>query len=964
MLNSAENRILNLFTAGLLFLCGHTLAQQQCEGEWDLLIGKHDASHYTRAICVDRDRVFVGGYFWHNMWHNNGKGFGYYNSGRIIHPDGGVNGEYCRVRALYPVENGMLVGGLFDRVKDFQTHNIARWTDTGWEVFGTGTNCEVHAVIEFQGQVYAGGEFTRAGDQKIAYLARWNGQAWEPAGAPLNGPVYAMTIWQNKLYTGGRFTKAGDLEVNRIACFDGSTWSALGPGVNGSVQAMTVLEEDLILGGRFEKAGSLTVNKICRWTGNAFEPLGQGFWGNVLCLAADGTDLYAGGEFNYAPGYARPFNHIARWNGSGWMRLGDGLTGPVFSIGVHEKDIYIGGQFQVTESPWELWIINVQYYLVRWRNPVPDVPFRRVASDVFPDTEFSCSFSWRDYDGDGDDDCYFSAYRLPLFRNEGNGTFSRAYGGHINQDASVVALWCDFDNDGDQDQLKIEAYYINYQYRRGNCMYINDGSGTLYRNETLLPKIGNLGDWYRWACWTDLDSDGWNDLIMIRYSHDGTYSVDTFLNIGGRHFSHHSTERFRIPYSYWFSIGGFEDIDQDGDIDILFMQVSRSSFDNVNFMLRNDGTGHFSRQEIGLTVGEYMRCMACVWGDYDNDGDFDPVLANMDWQDNALFENLGNGVFEYRPDSPVSGDEGDSYSASWCDFDNDSDLDLFFFNSTNFENNMYENLGAGNFQRIYDNPFAAARLSSVGGIWYDYNRDGYQDLLTAGVDVALFENTASGNHWLNIKLVGVKSNRDALGARVHVKAVINGELVLQTRTVHNQNGYLQSSLEQVIGLGNTAVAPVVLIEWPSGIWQVLTNVEADQFLTVIEDTSETSLSKITNLSAREALMAGLFESAGKSASNQSALPLEYALLPCAPNPFNPSTEILYELPRPAHVNLRVFNARGQVMRNLVNESQPAGRYQVRWNGCNDRGTPAPSGLYLCRLETAGVVKTMKMILIR
>jgi hypothetical protein len=968
MLNSIKNRILVLFAAGLLFLCGHTFAQQQCEGEWDLLMGKYitDAC-YTSAICVDQNRVYVGGYFRHSTWQNEGKGFGFYNAGRIFHPDGGVDGEYCRVRALYATENGMLVGGLFDRVKDFQTHNIALWTDAGWKAFGAGTNGEVHAVIEFQGRIYAGGEFTRAGNQKIAYLSRWNGQAWEPVGAPLNGPVYAMAIHEDALYVGGRFTKAGDLEVNHIACFDGSAWSALGPGVNGSVQAITVLGDDLILGGRFERAGSMTVNKICGWTGNAFEPLGQGFWGNVLCLAADGENLYAGGEFTYAPGYDQPFNYMACWNGSGWLRLGDGLTGPAFSIGVRGKDIYVGGCFPITNTIWQpstFYPYYSQFYLVRWRNPVPEFPFRRISSDPFPDFEYCSSFSWRDYDGDGDEDIYMASYMRPIFRNEGNGTFTRAYGGHINQDASVIALWCDFDNDGDQDQLKMETYYFNNQYRRENCVYINNGSGTLYRRETLLPQVRNPGDWYRWACWTDLDSDGWNDLIMIKTTDNEIFSVESFLNIAGHHFSFHSTLSFRIPYSCGLS-PCFTDIDQDGDMDILCIGTDNSSSHaNINYLLNNDGCGQFTWQEIDLSTLKYLQSASCAFGDYDNDGDQDLVLTNRKWLDNALFENRGSIGFEYRSDSPVSNDQGNSESANWCDYDNDGDLDLFIFNIQGSENYMYENLGNGNFHRIYNNPYANAQLASKGGIWYDYNRDGYQDLLMAGSDFALFENTASGNYWLNLKLVGVKSNRDALGARAHVKAVIRGEPVLQTRTVYNQDGFLQNSLEQVFGLGDAAVAENILIEWPSGIWQVLSDVEADQFLTITEDTSETALSKIMNLSAREALLAGLFESTGKPALNESALPVEYVLLPCVPNPFNPSTEIRYELPRPAHVNLRVFNARGQVMLNLVNELQPSGRYQVLWNGCDDLGTSVPSGLYLCRLETAGVVKTIKMILVR
>lgn len=97
---------------------------------------------------------------------------------------------------------------------------------------------------------------------------------------------------------------------------------------------------------------------------------------------------------------------------------------------------------------------------------------------------------------------------------------------------------------------------------------------------------------------------------------------------------------------------------------------------------------------------------------------------------------------------------------------------------------------------------------------------------------------------------------------------------------------------------------------------------------------------------------------------ETGLPTAFRLLNNYPNPFNPSTNIVYRLPASTTVKLSIFNLMGQKIRTLVNESQPAGEYRVEWNGADDNGRAVASGVYLYRLETPGFVKTQKMLLVK
>jgi hypothetical protein len=236
--------------------------------------------------------------------------------------------------------------------------------------------------------------------------------------------------------------------------------------------------------------------------------------------------------------------------------------------------------------------------------------------------------------------------------------------------------------------------------------------------------------------------------------------------------------------------------------------------------------------------------MSASWGDVDNDGDFDVVVANAGYfqtQNNQLFLN-SNGNFTEMTSGQLVTDGGCSYGSAFGDVDNDGDLDLAVANgycNGAIVNFLYLNDGAGNFTRATTETLNTP--CSFGLAFGDYDNDGFLDLAIATCKNAtaspqpnnlLYRNNGNDNNWLKIKLEGVVSNRAAIGAKVRIKTTAGWQL----RYISAQSGYNgQNSLVAHFGLGGANSVDSVTIEWPSGIRQHLTQVAANQQLFVVEE---------------------------------------------------------------------------------------------------------------------------------
>jgi len=482
-----------------------------------------------------------------------------------------------------------------------------------------------------------------------------------------------------------------------------------------------------------------------------------------------------------------------------------------------------------------------------------------------------------DYNGDGLADIFFTngaalpslqkdspKYFNRLFRNEGGMRFT-----DVTEEAGVAGVGYsmgaaagDYDNDGHVD------LFVAGVYR--NTLYHNLGNG---RFEDVTEKAGIKHDkWAVAAGWFDYDNDGLLDLFVVNYASwspsynrfcgDPSRNLRVYChpmyfegltntlyrNRGDGTFEDVSEKAGFAQHRGRGMSLAFADYDNDG-----FMDVFVTNDNQENFLFHNRGDGTF--EEVGLMAGvallnsgQPVSSMGADFRDYDNDGLPDISVVDLANETFPLFHNLGKGQFEdatYPTRLSVQSASHSGWSTGLVDLNNDGWKDLFttcshvddnvqMFEATHYKqpNGIFANLGDGTFWDVSaqaGEDFQVPRAHR-GSAFADFNNDGKIDAVVSSLqDTAeLWENVSPNqSHWIILKLIGSKSNRDGIGARVRIGSHYN----------HSTSacGYASSSHFGVhFGLGKVEKIPSVEIKWPSGIVQVLKDVKPDQILHVRE----------------------------------------------------------------------------------------------------------------------------------
>lgn len=455
-----------------------------------------------------------------------------------------------------------------------------------------------------------------------------------------------------------------------------------------------------------------------------------------------------------------------------------------------------------------------------------------------------------------------------LFRQNADGTFTdvTVQAGLQGVGYSTGVAVGDYDNDGHAD-----LYVTGYG---GNHLYRNNGNGT-FTDVTEAAGVGGDGGWSTSAAWVDLNNDGFLDLIVLRYmkwDFNGiwcgehrpgyrAYCAPTlfeplpplvYINDGHGHFTEQAAKLgLNVPGR---GLGiGIADYDRDGHIDIFVANDSMPEF-----LYHNKGDGTF--EEVGLPAGVAVdgdgrtyAGMGVAFQDYNNDGYPDLLVTDLANQKYALYENNRDGTFTYA--SYTSGVAGitllhSGWGTGFVDYDNDGLKDILVAQGHDIDNIqltypdlrykepplLLRNVGNGRFENVSADAGAvfheawAGRGMAYGDIW----NDGHVSAVMATNDgsVHILRNeTKNDNHWLELNLVGHKSNRDGIGALVKVTTAKGS----QWWTVSTTGSYMSSSDKRAhFGLGAATAAQTVEITWPSGIHQVLHDVKADQILRVDE----------------------------------------------------------------------------------------------------------------------------------
>jgi hypothetical protein len=423
------------------------------------------------------------------------------------------------------------------------------------------------------------------------------------------------------------------------------------------------------------------------------------------------------------------------------------------------------------------------------------------------------------------------------------------------------ALAGDYDNDGFPDLL-VTGYH-------GLALYHNQGDGTF---SEVAQQAGLMRDtWSTSAAWGDVDGDGVLDLYVVSYV-DWSFDNDPYCRASHGARDVCSPTAFHAqPHRFYRGLGDGKfceasqavgvvdgakglgviaaDVDMDGHLDFYVTNDT-----TPNLLYHNDGHGHL--REVGLSSGTGLSdtamadgSMGVDLGDYNLDGRPDLWVANFEDQTFALYRNEGDCLFQH-----VSGLTGIArnrglyvgFGTVFFDFDLDGDEDLFVAtghvayhprnSATRQQPLLFENLAGRTFVNVADQAGPYTQTAHVGrGVALgDLDDDGRPDLAIAHTNepIALLRNESrTTGHWLRVRLIGTRSPRQPIGARVRLRTADGS----QTRQVKGGGSFLSSSDPRLMfGFHQASHVNELEIAWPSGVTQRLQDLPVDQTLVVIE----------------------------------------------------------------------------------------------------------------------------------
>jgi len=491
--------------------------------------------------------------------------------------------------------------------------------------------------------------------------------------------------------------------------------------------------------------------------------------------------------------------------------------------------------------------------------------------------------AWIDYDQDGFLDLYLvngaatKAYtpkqplRSALYRSNGNGTFT-----DVTESAGVGAEGLfgmgvavgDYDNDGFPD-LFVAGY--------GRCILYRNNRKGAFSDVTVSARVENRGLWASSAAWFDYDNDGRLDLVIANYV-DWTSERNYYCGDQGpemRSYCHPNVFHGQ-PASLFHNNGDgtFTDASRSSGLGpkaanglgVVTFDYNHDGWQDVfisndampNHLFHNNGNGTFD--EIAYVAGAAVSVdgqmeagMGVDAADVSGNGWLDLTLGHLDMQLNRLYQNMGDGGYI---DATLSSKIGygtyqiSTFGLRFFDYDNDGATDLFFANGHVMDNiqlyhpdttyaepkQMFRNIGRGKFEDVSNQlgPDMQKPHVSRGAAAGDFDNDGDIDILVSGCGQRpqlLRNDGGNRNHWLEIALIGTKSNRDGVGARVKVTA---GDLVLQDQRKGGMSYQSAQDPRLHFGLGKHAQVDAVEIVWPSKSVTKLENLKSDQIIVVKE----------------------------------------------------------------------------------------------------------------------------------
>lgn len=586
---------------------------------------------------------------------------------------------------------------------------------------------------------------------------------------------------------------------------------------------------------------------------------------------------------------------------------GESCIFPIVGRGVHadktssEKAIELYEQI-LNSDPIDFesrWLLNVAYMTTGGYPQQVPIPFLLKGLDAdtsrvvkpFIDAAVNIGLNTKnlsggsiidDFNNDGYFDLVTSSYSLKegmrYCRNNSNGTFTEVSDssglGYITGGLNIMQT--DYNNDGWKDIFVLRGGWQKQFGKQPNSLLKNNGNGTF----TDVTKQSGLLSFHptQTATWADFNNDGWLDVFI---GNETTSDLDVnicelYINNKNGTFTESATKAGCNIKAFVKGVTS-GDYDRDGLTDIFI-----STLDGHKILLKNESTkeGIPSFKDVTQRAGLHLnkiRSFPTWFWDYDNDGWLDILVCGYEFDgslagyfaaealnipvENAgkvfLFRNNHNGTFEDVSEKAGLNKFAFAMGSNFGDIDNDGYLDIYLGTGNPLyqslvPNKMFKNIEGRRFIDVTTSARVGNLQKGHGVSFADLDNDGDEDIYIemGGVyDGDAYQNSLyinpgqNNNHWINISLEGVTSNKSAIGAKIKVTFRENGIARSVYRDVNSGGSFGSSPLTQHIGIGQAATIDSIEVKWPaSNTIQVFKNIQPGETLKIKEgDTSFTKM---------------------------------------------------------------------------------------------------------------------------
>lgn len=454
---------------------------------------------------------------------------------------------------------------------------------------------------------------------------------------------------------------------------------------------------------------------------------------------------------------------------------------------------------------------------------------------ISTDGGLSRGVAWGDFDNDGDPDLYVANSNgqwNAFYKNDGKGQFQKMTA-ERNSESATISF-------GSNSQ---GVNWVDYDNDGDLDLFIvsrGEEKNLLFRNDSLVrftkieeSELTKKGISASMACWADFDNDGDLDVFLAGYSHPNLL----FRNDGN--------ENFQPIYDTVISENeegrsracSCGDSNKDGLPELYIANARKSNqyFKNLGDWKFNLVKNVHEEKNIGYSYG-------ASWADYDNDGDLDLFVANFD-RENFLYQNDGLGSLLPFTDSILTIQQGGaSKGHTWGDFDHDGNLDLFVANGTyapDMRNFLFMNRGKGVFEKTIQKALEKSADTSAGAAHADIDRDGDLDVFVANWGSrdqvnTLYKNIGAKGNWITMRLKGTTSNTFGVGTQVSIYTKNN---VLHRWLFPNTGYASQNDYELHFGLGDANEIDSLKIHWTLGKVDIYQNIVVNKHFQATEGKS-------------------------------------------------------------------------------------------------------------------------------